>query len=265
MDTSRVLVAVIVSLLIVFAYQELVLKRMYPPQTQQQAADQAKQAKSAEGEALGNAGSGATATSSTSASAPTGAAGVNGVPSGAAAGGQSAALAGSPGAPDRTVEIDSDYVDAIFTTRGARLKSYRLKNYKETAAKNAGWYEMVQIPPGGHLPLGVVLTRTGEAYDDHELAYTTDAPPKIELSNGSKGGEASVTFSTATADGEKIQKSFKFRNQSYAFDMTVAVSDGGPPEQVGLSMSQPLTPHLGYYDIPELQADVNRKVLTENE
>ena len=30
-------------------------------------------------------------------------------------------------------------------------------------------------------------------------------------------------------------------------------------------MSQPLTAHEGYYDIPELQADVGDKVLTENE
>ena len=30
-------------------------------------------------------------------------------------------------------------------------------------------------------------------------------------------------------------------------------------------MSQPLTAHQGYYDIPELQADVGDKVFTENE
>jgi hypothetical protein len=47
LDSSRVLVAVILSIVLVFAYQELVLKRFYPPQTEKQA-EQAKAAKSAE-------------------------------------------------------------------------------------------------------------------------------------------------------------------------------------------------------------------------
>ncbi len=44
--------------------------------------------------------------------------------------------------------------------------------------------------------------------------------------------------------------------------MDVAVAGGPPPNQLGVSMSQPLTAHAGYYDIPELQADVGDKVIT---
>ena len=40
---------------------------------------------------------------------------------------------------------------------------------------------------------------------------------------------------------------------------------GQAANQLGVSMSQPLTAHEGYYDIPELQADVADKVFTENE
>jgi YidC/Oxa1 family membrane protein insertase len=48
--------------------------------------------------------------------------------------------------------------------------------------------------------------------------------------------------------------------------MDVAVTDGKAKlEQLGESMSQPLTAHEGYYDIPELQADVSDKVITHNE
>ena len=40
MDSSRVLLAVILSIILVVAYQELVLKRFFPPTQQQQAAEQ---------------------------------------------------------------------------------------------------------------------------------------------------------------------------------------------------------------------------------
>ena len=47
--------------------------------------------------------------------------------------------------------------------------------------------------------------------------------------------------------------------------MDVAASGGPPLTQLGVSISQPLTAHQGYYDIPELQADVGDKVITHNE
>jgi YidC/Oxa1 family membrane protein insertase len=46
--------------------------------------------------------------------------------------------------------------------------------------------------------------------------------------------------------------------------MDVAVSGGPAPNQIGVSMSQPLTSH-GYYDIPALEADVADKSFTEAE
>ena len=72
-------------------------------------------------------------------------------------------------------------------------------------------------------------------------------------------------FTAKTADGTTITKTFTFKPSSYVFSMDVAVAGGPAPNQLGVSMSQPLTAHQGYYDIPELQADVADKVITENE
>ena len=72
-------------------------------------------------------------------------------------------------------------------------------------------------------------------------------------------------FSAKAADGTTITKTFTFKPSSYVFSMDVAVSGGPPLNQLGVSMSQPLTAHQGYYDIPELQADVGDKVITANE
>ncbi len=267
MDSSRVLIAVILSIVLVVAYQELVLKRFFPPPTQQQqqAAEQAKAAKAAQEQALGN-GQAAPLSGSPSA-APTGVAApgaaASSVAGGAATGQQSAAMAPSGTAmPEKTVEVDSDFYVAVFTTHGARLKSFVLSRYRQAAAKNSPPYEMVQIPPGGHLPLGAVMTREGQVFDDSDLSYDTTAPAQIKPA---AGADATATFTARTADGTTITKTFTFRPSSYVFSIDVAATGGPAVNQLGVSMSQPLTAHQGYYDIPELQADVGDKVITENE
>jgi YidC/Oxa1 family membrane protein insertase len=252
---------VILSIVLIVAYQELVLKRFYPPPTQQQA-EQAKAAKEAEARALGNAP--ASISSSSGAASAMSSPGASARGAGPPNANQAASLAGTnAGGPERTVTVDSDLFVAVFTTRGARLKSFKLKNYKQTADKNSPPYEMVQVAPGGHLPLGAVMTREGQVVDDSELDYTTDAPARIEL--GPRNG-STVVFTGASADGMTLTKTFTFRRSSYVFAMDVAVTGGARSlDQLGESMSQPLTAHQGYYDIPELQADVNDKVITENQ
>ena len=255
MDSSRVLVAVILSIVLIVAYQELVLKRFYPPPTQQQLAEQAKAKQEAQAQALGNA-------PASVASSPSGPGATSSPGKSAGAGPPSANQAGAVAAPERTVTVDSDLYIAEFTTHGARLKSFKLRNYKQTAGPNGQPYEMVQVAPGGHLPLGAVMTRQGQVLDDSEFDYETTAPEKIKPD---AGAEATAIFTAKMADGATITKTFTFRPTSYVFSMDVAATAGQALDQVGVSMSQPLTAHEGYYDIPELQADVADKVITHNE
>ncbi len=236
------------SIILVVAYQELVLKRFFPAPTQQQqqAAEQAKAAKLAQANAT------AVGTSAPGA-----------VGSASATGQQSAAMTPSMAlVPERTVEVDSDFYVAVFTTHGARLKSFVLTRYRQAAAKGSPPYEMVQVPPGGHLPLGVVMTRGDQVIDDSDLGYDTNAPVKIQPA---AGAGATAVFTAKTPDGTTITKTFTFKPSSYVFSMDVAASGGPPLTQLGVSLSQPLTAHSGYYDIPELQADVGDKVITHNE
>jgi YidC/Oxa1 family membrane protein insertase len=259
LDSSRVLLAVILSIILVVAYQELVLKRFFPPTPQQQAAEQAKAAKLAQGNAAGN---------GQATALPSGAAAPGAIGSAAATGQQSTPMTPSMAlVPERTIEVDSDFYVATFTTRGARLKSFVLTRYRQTPDKSSGPYEMVQVQPGGHLPLGVVMTREGQVFDDSDLSYDTSAPPKIQAATGT---EATATFTGKTADGTAITKTFTFKPSSYVFSMdvtaAVATGAGGPAlNQLGVSMSQPLTANQGYYNIPTLEADVGDKAFTEGE
>ena len=215
MDSSRVLIAVVLSIVLVVAYQELVLKRFFPPPTQQQqqAAEQAKAAKAAQGQALGI--------------------GQTRIAHGRSRPRRSRRRRLSAGSrrsrwrrrrrrprAEKTVEVDSDFYVAVFTTHGARLKSFTLRRYRQNAAKDSPPYEMVQIPPGGHLPLGAVMTRGGQVFDDRDLSYETTAPAQIKPA---AGADATATFVARTADGTTITKTFTFRASSYVFSMDVAV------------------------------------------
>jgi YidC/Oxa1 family membrane protein insertase len=258
LDSSRVLLAVILSIVLVVAYQELVLKRFFPAPTQQQqqAAEKAKAAKTEQAQALGN---GQATPLTASGTALPGAVAT----AATAAGPQSTAMTPSMAlVPERTVEVDSDFYVAVFTTRGARLKSFVLTRYRQAAAKGSPPYEMVQVQPGGHLPLGAVLTRSGQVYDDSDLDYETNSPAQIKVA---ASGDATAAFVAKTADGATITKTFTFKPSSYVFSMDVATSGGPAVNQLGVSMSQPLTAHQGYRDIPELQGDVADKVITESQ
>ena len=134
MDTSRLLLAILLSLGLVFAYQELVLKKMYPPQTQK-AGEQIPTA--AASGAITAAGGATTAPSIPTIVAPT-----------------YAALAGTSKGPEKLIEVDTALYHAVFTTHGGRLKSLRLKQYRETAASDSPAYDMVQASPNRELPLG---------------------------------------------------------------------------------------------------------------
>ncbi len=239
MDTSRVLIAIVLSLGLVFAYQELVLKRMYPTHPEHEA-----RAPGAPSE---------TATPGTRPGAPAAVAGAPAVTT----------LAPPPStAPERLIEVKTDLFRAVFTSDGARLKSFQLLRYRETAAPNSPPYEMIRPASGGIFPLAAVIQTDDHTASDRGLVYTTDAPAKVELKGSQR---ATLTFTAQTGTGMRLVKTFVVSGSSYLIDMTVSASGGSAPiKAVGVSMTQPMTERTdGYYDIPEIQADVGSKVVAD--
>lgn len=238
MDT-RLLIVVMLSVGLIFAYQELVLKRLYPPVPPEQAQVAASPgAQSANSGAAGKGGS-------TPEILPN-------------------SLISAAAAPERTIEVDTHQYDALLTTLGARLLSFRLKDYRESAEPGSPWYQMVREEPGGKLPLGLVVNRGGAVFTDSALGYATDAPAKIEVA---AGHPTVVTFTAKTRDGLEVIKRLAFNDDSYVFDLDAAVA--GPSagiSQSGVSINEALIAHgSGYRDIPELQADIGGKALTESQ
>jgi YidC/Oxa1 family membrane protein insertase len=242
---SRVWIAIVLSLGLIFVWQELMV-RLYPPPKpgQQRPAAAASSAATTANNATANAP--AAAPSPVVVAPPI-----------------AAALPPAAHSAEKLIEVDTTLYQATFTTHGGRLKSFLLKQYRATAEKNSPLYEMVEASGNNELPLGVTLDENGAAADDRDLDYSTNMPDQIEVSDHQ---QATLNMSAKMADGSIIEKSFTFAGDRYVFDMQVSVNAPKPPASIGLAMTEPLTARSeGYYDIPYLQADVADKVLNETE
>jgi YidC/Oxa1 family membrane protein insertase len=164
--------------------------------------------------------------------------------------------------PARLLTVETDQYVAQITTRGGRIKSFRLKHYRETAAPDSPWFELVPQTGDYVLPLGAVMARGDQLLTDSALDYTTSVSQDIRIAadEGTK-----LVLDGHAADGTTIEKALSFHGDSYAFTTDLTISGGPKNDAIGLALSQPLNPHLGYYDIPQLQAYVSGKAMTEAE
>lgn len=245
MDNSRLLLAFIVSLGIIILYSQL-LQWRYPQRGQ----NRGKAGEVASAGATPGAETPGAVESTASTTAPAGTIA------------QPALPAATAGTPARLIKVETNFYEAVLSSHGARLVSFRLKKYKQTDAPDSPYYEMVQR--GERLPLGMVVTRGGVRLDDGGLDYTAEGPNQITVIAQSP---AVVTFTATTADGLKLEKTFRFTDSSYVFDLSANASatGGAPLDAIGLTMSQPLKALAGFRNLPTLQADVKGKVVSEAE
>jgi len=110
------------------------------------------------------------------------------------------------------VTVETDLYRAVFSTKGAVIKQWELKKYKD----KAGAPVILLKTPGAIPPLSILFE--GEGRDiPQQLLYNTNKR-KIFLT-GDKGGEELIFI--ANYQGMTIKKSFVFYNNLYKVDLTV--------------------------------------------
>jgi YidC/Oxa1 family membrane protein insertase len=246
LDTNRLFISIVIVLGILFLYQELLQWRypdLYGPKS--------KQAQEA-GKASGSAKPHMAAIPMPMAPLPES----NAV----AKGGMK--LGELTKAPARTIKVDTNYYEALFTGYGGRLESFKLKKFKQTSQPNSPDYQLIRSRD--RLPMGVLISSAGKTTDDADVIYTTEAPSAVEATIDHP---ATLTFIGKTSDGFSVQKTFTFTDSSYVFNLSIKVNgeSGIHLSGIGLTMSQPLSELSGYRDYPTLQSDVNGKALSIGE
>jgi YidC/Oxa1 family membrane protein insertase len=198
----RVLLAIFLAFLVLYVWQALFVKPV--PKPGQPGAQAAKSAP-------------ATAGTQAASAAPQAPLPAEAPAAAAAPATPSATLVGD--ASEREVRVETRTVIAVFTNRGARAKSWRLKNYRD---KQGQPQELVESQvPGQPLPFSL---RTS---DDKVNATLNSA--LYAVSNAPAGAVSSpidLRFEYRNADGVQATKTFHFDPDSYVVTLNATVAAG---------------------------------------
>ena len=128
------------------------------------------------------------------------------------------------GAKDVTVETEN-YV-AVFTTQGARLKSFKFKGYRSSVDEKSPPFEIVSSTPGVPHPLGI-RWQSPTPFDDAGVLYAVQ-DSDLKLAGDSTGA---LIFQGQTPNGSILTKKFTFSGSTYPIQMEVAMqrSEGSVP------------------------------------
>lgn len=120
------------------------------------------------------------------------------------------------GQPIEDIRVETDNYVALFTSRGARLKSFKFKHYRATADPNSPPFEMIATVPGVPYPLGVKWGSVSPA-DDAAIVYRVDGGD-LKLSGSAQG---TLTFQGTAPDGVTITKKLNFSGAQYPMGLEV--------------------------------------------
>jgi YidC/Oxa1 family membrane protein insertase len=116
-------------------------------------------------------------------------------------------------APAREITVETDKYQAVFTTRGARLVSFKLKDYRATAAVDS---PPVQMFEPGPLLYSTLRTTGSEGFDFNEDArFETTIEGVVKVSGQD---QVEIRFQHNAANGMQYVKSFLLHGDQYAID-----------------------------------------------
>ncbi|MEK6601644.1 MAG: membrane protein insertase YidC, partial [Candidatus Binatota bacterium] len=130
------------------------------------------------------------------------------------------------------VRVETDHYVALFTTQGARLKSFSLKHYRTSVGEKSPPFEMISSTPGVPYPLGIQLPG-GPPVTDEALVYSVRGG-NLKLTGESKG---TLVFEGKDTAGVKLTKEFTFTGSNYTIGVEISVQRGDESMSPSLLLS----------------------------
>jgi len=149
--------------------------------------------------------------------------------------------------PGQDITVDTPLYSAVFNTKGAGIKSFRLKGYRKTLAKDSELIELVEVKEGMTVPLAVSFPESSiQVSPDENYKADTNA---IILAQGQDIRK--LTFSASYPEGVKIEKTFTFYGDKYRFDLDVKVYNNN----AALNLNQKALLSWNQYVDPKVEED----------
>ncbi len=126
-------------------------------------------------------------------------------------------------APDRRIKISSDIYEAVLSSTGARIVSFKLKKYKKTLESDD---PVNLVPPGGPDSSGpsLMITRRDQTLYDDRLSFECGLKQDT-VTLDEAGAKKVITFTTRTEGGLIIKKMFTFRADQYVVDFSFTLTN----------------------------------------
>ena len=125
-------------------------------------------------------------------------------------------------AAEREIVVQSGAVRAVFSNRGAVIKSWQLPRYFDPAGKPIDLVP-TGLEPTVPRPFTLRLPDAAQTARVNAALFRSDAPSRIEASERS----ATVAFEYHEADGLHVRKVFRIDPESYVITFSVDVTDNG--------------------------------------
>lgn len=120
---------------------------------------------------------------------------------------------------EKEITVESRLYQAVFTTKGGTLKSFKLKNYRKTQAKGADLIELVNLQKGMSEPLGV-------SFPESDLAVPVNAMFETEataLDLIKTPDQKRLTFTRTYPSQMKVEKIITFNPDGYNLELEVRI------------------------------------------
>ncbi|ALC18305.1 protein translocase subunit YidC [Desulfuromonas soudanensis] len=123
----------------------------------------------------------------------------------------------------REITVENDFFTAVFSSSGASLKSFVLKQFKQTKEADSGLVSLVSAGPERTTTLRLEGTENFRVSGQNN--YTVDIPgASLTLAPGES---RSLTFSFTDVNGLELKKIFTFNGDGYDFSLQVNARNRG--------------------------------------
>ena len=159
--------------------------------------------------------------------------------------------------PIGNVTVETPIFRAVFSSRGARLVSLKLKDYRTSVDAQSPPLEVVSAGTGSEYPLGVVL-RGEKVWTDRDVEYA----PSAYSATVREDESVEVVFAGALDTGAKVEKHIRFQGDKYAFTVGVGIAGTTEPfTEAALAWTRVETAAHSRYHYEGSEALVGRKLL----
>jgi len=155
-------------------------------------------------------------------------------------------LSGAPTEKEQDVSVDTPLYSAVFTTRGGALKSFKLKNYRETLAADSKLIDLVDVKETMPYPLS--LSFPASSIDVSPAALFQADTTTLDLKTTSESRR--LTFVQTWPGKIKIEKIYTFYPQKYVIELEVRAHNLS-----AVPLSQEITLFWNQYVNPSIKED----------